>query len=38
MIDITPIKKYIIKLTIPTVSFIENEIKEIGLDTYLECL
>ena len=36
MIDITSIKKYIIKLTIPTVSFIENEIKEIGLNTYLE--
>ena len=36
MVNITPIKKYMIKLTIPTVSFIENEIKEVGLYAYLE--
>ena len=36
MVNITPIKKYIIKPTYDTVSFIENEIKEVGLDAYLE--
>lgn len=35
MVNITPIKKYIIKFTYDTVSFIENEIKEVGLDAYL---